>query len=139
MGVCELLHAQDRTWHSARSLLALTLALAHAHKHTHTHTHEWGNLSQRGVAARASVKLLHVQDRIWQYARSLLAMCEIIARVVVGSGWGRRTTRSSLYRQIYIYIYRERERDKEMVIERGIGMEKYSEIMGEVYRDIEGF
>ena len=133
MGVCELLHAQDRTWHSARSLLALALALAHAHKHTHTH--EWGNLSQRGVAARASVKLLHVQDRIWQYARSLLAMCEIIARVVVGSGWGRRTTRSSLYRKIYIY----REREKEMVIERGICMEKYSEIMGGVYRDIEGF
>jgi len=37
------------------------------------------------------------------------------------------------------YIYIERERDKEMVIERGIGMEKYSEIMGGVYRDIEGF
>ena len=123
--------------------MALCEIIARAHARigtrtqTHTHTHEWGNLSQRGVAARASVKLLHVQDRIWQYARSLLAMCEIIDRVVVGSGWGRRTTRSSLYRQIYIYI--ERERDKEMVIERGIGMEKYSEIMGGVYRDIEGF
>ena len=135
MGVCELLHAQDRTWHSARSLLALTLALAHAHKHTHTHTRV-GKSVPEGCCCACVCETLTC-------TRSNMAICEIIARDVRDHCsrccWFWLGSPHHTFFPISPNIYIYRERDKEMVIERGIGMEKYSEIMGGVYRDIEGF
>ena len=69
----------------------------------------------------------NMRDHCSRCARSLLALLLVLVGVAA----------PHVLPYIAKYIYRER--DKEMVIERGIGMEKYSEIMGEVYRDIEGF
>ena len=121
MGVCELLHAQDRTWHSARSLLALALALAHAHKHTHTHTRV-GKSVPEGCCCACVCETLTC-------TRSNMAICEIIARDV----------RDHCSRCCWFWLGSPHHTFFPMVIERGIGMEKYSEIMGGVYRDIEGF
>ncbi len=73
----------------------------------------------------------NMRDHCSRCARSLLALLLVLVGVAA--------PHVLPYIAKYIYRERERERDKEMVIERGIGMEKYSEIMGEVYRDIEGF